>query len=74
MGELIPRREAAERIGVGIYTLDALRKQGKIAYVQHVANGRVFFTETAIQEYLARVNHRARPSEKSETYRKKRDR
>ncbi len=74
MSELIPRKEAAKRLGIGIYTLDELRKQGKISYVQHVANGRVFFTEIAIQEYLARANHRAKPMEKTETYRNRRHR
>ena len=47
---------------------------GLIAYVQFVENGCVYFTETAIDEYIAKCTRRAKPSEPARsTYRKRRD-
>lgn len=61
MSELLTRAEAAERLHISTDTLDRLRKGGKIAYVQHVKGGKVWFTENALQEYLARTTHAAQP-------------
>ena len=59
----------AEHIDVGRCSMNA----GKISYVQYVENGSVFFTETALQEYVARCTHRAVPQkENMMTYRKRR--
>jgi predicted site-specific integrase-resolvase len=34
MPELIDRKTAAEKLGIGVITLDRLRKAGKLDYVQ----------------------------------------
>lgn len=70
MERLIPRGEAAKILGMSVATLDAARNDGLIAYVQYVKNGCVYFTDTDIQEYIAKCTHRARPAETSLTYRK----
>ncbi len=74
MQNLVSRREAAQILGISMKTLDQARRDGMIAYVQFVENGCVFFTETAIEEYVAKSTHRAKPMEISRTtYRKRRD-
>lgn len=71
MENLITRKEAAKLLGISIATLDAARSSGLISYVQYVQNGCVYFTDTGLQEYVARCTHRAKPMEKcSDTYRK----
>ena len=70
MQNLISRKDAAEILGISVKTLDQARLNGLIAYVQFVENGCVYFTETAIDEYIAKCTHRAKPVEKSATYRK----
>ena len=70
MQNLISRKDAAEILGISVKTLDQARLNGLIAYVQFVDNGCVYFTETAIDEYIAKCTHRAKPVEKSATYRK----
>ena len=70
MERLITRAEAAKMLGVSVATLDAARTDGLISYVQYVRNGCVFFTDTGIQEYIAKCTHRAKPNEKNSTYRK----
>lgn len=71
--KMLTRKEAAEYLGVSVTTLDSARNAGKISYVQYVENGSVFFTETALQEYIARCTHRAVPQkENMMTYRKRR--
>lgn len=72
MDKLISRKEAAHILGISLTTLDAARTDGLIAYVQYVDNGCVYFTETGIQEYIARCTHRAKPKENPATYRKPR--
>ena len=70
---MFTRKEAAEYLGISVTTLDSARNNGKIAYVQYVENGSVFFTETALEEYVARCTHRAIPLKESMiTYRKRR--
>lgn len=44
----------------------------RITFVQYVENGCVYFTEAALQEYVARCTHRAKPLENNATYRKPR--
>ena len=70
MEKLYTRKEAAAVLGIGLTTLDAARKDGLIAYVQYVRNGSIFFTESGLQEYIARSSHRARPMEKNTAYRR----
>ena len=62
MQNLISRKDAAEILGISVKTLDQARLNGLIAYVQFVENGCVYFTETAIDEYIAKCTHRAKPS------------
>lgn len=69
MEKLITRKDAAKMLGISIATLDAARNNGLISYVQYVENGCVYFTETCLQEYLARCTHRAQPVENKLTYR-----
>ena len=38
--------------------------------IQYVQNGCVYFTDAGLQEYIAKCTHRAKPVEKSATYRK----
>ena len=71
--KMLTRKEAADYLGVSLTTLDSARSNGRIAYVQYVENGSVFFTETALDEYIARCTHRAVPQkENMMTYRKRR--
>lgn len=70
---LLTRKDAAERLSISDDTLDRLRKAGKIAFIQHTPNGKVWFTEDAISEYLARATHPAAPVlAVRDTYRKRR--
>lgn len=72
MEKLITRREAAQILGISIQTLDAARQNGQISYVQYVQNGCVYFTDSCLQEYIAKCTHRARPTAPVQTYRKRR--
>ena len=73
MEKLLTRKEAAELLGISLTTLDTARNQGQIAFVQYVENGSVFFTESIIQEYIARSTHRTIPKKESLlTHRKRR--
>lgn len=73
MEKLIRRKDAAKTLGISITTLDEARNSGTISYIQYVPNGSVYFTEVALQEYLARCTCRAHPSENiPNTYRKQR--
>lgn len=72
MEKLYTRKEAAAILGVSIATLDTARANGAISFVQYVPNGCVYFTNEAMQEYIAKCTHRAVSSEKRNTYRKQR--
>lgn len=63
MNKLYSRKEAAELLGMGLTKLDEERADGKIAYIQRTINGRVYFTDEALQEYVARLTKRAKPIE-----------
>lgn len=69
MEKLITRREAAKLLGISISTLDEARNNGLISYIQYVPNGCVYFTDTGLQEYIAKCTHRAKPMKKRTTYR-----
>ena len=62
MCKLLTRLEAAERMGISHDTLDRLRTEGKIAYIQHKPGGKVWISEDAIAEYIARATHPAEPA------------
>lgn len=71
--ELLTREQAAKRLGMSVSTLDSERCQGNLAYIQRKKNGKVWISETAIQEYIDRGTHEARPIRSAiPTYRKKR--
>ena len=70
MEKLITRKEAAKILGISIATLDAARQNGLISYVQYVPNGCVYFTDAALQEYVAKCTKRAKPADNNLTYRK----
>ena len=71
MDKLLTRQEAAEMLGISCDTLDRLRADRKIAYIQHKPGGKVWFTEDAIAEYLIRATHPAQPLQPVRaTYRK----
>lgn len=62
---LLTRKEAAARLGMSLPTLDAERSAGRLAYIQRKPGSKVWITEEAIAEYLARITHQARPEIKS---------
>lgn len=59
--KLLTRKEAAERLGMSLPTLDLERTTGRLAYIQRKPGSKVWITEEAIAEYLARATHQARP-------------
>lgn len=71
---LLTRQQAADRLGISVWTLDAERRCGKLAFIQRKANGKVLISEDAIREYLARANHPVKPEirEVRDTFRRKR--
>lgn len=69
MEKLFTRKEAAKLLGISLTTLDDARSSGLISYIQYVPNGCVYFTDAALQEYIAKSTHRAKPVEKRSTYR-----
>lgn len=69
MEKLFTRKEAAKLLGISLTTLDDARNSGLISYIQYVPNGCVYFTDAALQEYIAKNTHRAKPMDKRTTYR-----
>lgn len=69
MEKVISRKEAAKLLGISLATLDEARNNGLISFVQYVPNGCVYFTDSGLQEYVAKSTHRAKPMEKRTTYR-----
>ncbi len=61
MPVLLSRKEAAARLGISVDLLDQERSSGHLAYIQRKPGGKVWITEEAIAEYLARATHQARP-------------
>lgn len=61
MSKLLTRKQAAEILGISLNTLDAERASGRLAYIQKKPGGKVWITEAAIEEYLAKGTHQARP-------------
>ena len=57
---LYSRKEAAELLGIGLTTLDALRESGKIGLYQRRPGCKVQFTQTHIDRYLQQVEQSPR--------------
>ncbi len=76
MEKLFTRKEAAEYLGISLTRLDEARRRREIAYIQYNENGKIFFTQQALEEFVARATHRAKPininAPVRETYRKPR--
>jgi len=74
MGTLLTRKEAAERLGISVDTLDAERASGHLAYIQRKPGGKVWIAEEAIIDYLSRATHNVRPAVRmtKDTYRRRR--
>lgn len=74
MERLLSRKEAAELLGISISTLDTAKRTGAISFIQFVDNGKVFFTESGIAEYIYKSTHNSIPKKQNnkDTYRKKR--
>ena len=74
MSELLSRKEAAKRLHMSEDLLDQERASGHLAYIQRKPGGKVYITDTAIEEYLARATHPARVATRGtmETYRRRR--
>ena len=62
---LLTRKEAAARLGVSVCLFDQERSAGRLAYIQRKPGSKVWITEEAIAEYLARITHQARPEMKA---------
>ena len=45
--------EAKKMLRVSVDTIHKLRKNGYLASIQHVPNGKVYFTRQAILDYIA---------------------
>ena len=58
---LLTRKEAAAHLGISVDLLDQERRTGRLAYIQRKPGSKVWITEEAITEYLARITHQARP-------------
>ena len=58
---LMTRKEAAARLGISVDLLDQERSAGRLAYIQRKPGCKVWISEEAIAEYLARATHQARP-------------
>ena len=73
MQNLISRKDAARMLGISTKTLDCARSKGLISYVQFVENGCVYFTQDAIDTYIAKCTHKQKSAEPARlTYRKRR--
>ena len=58
--KLYSRKEAAELLGIGLTTLDALRETGRIGFYQRRPGCKVQFTQTHIDRYLQQVEQAPR--------------
>ena len=58
--KLYSRIEAANLLGIGLTTLDKLRKEGKIGYYQATPGGKVQFTRAQLDSYLERAERKTK--------------
>ena len=64
--KLYSRIEAAALLGVGLTTLDKLRREGKLSYYQATPGGKVQFTRVQLDDYLARAERKVRKAYKGQ--------
>ena len=62
--KLYTRIEAAALLGVGLTTLDKLRREGKLDYYQVTPGGKVQFTRAQLDAYLNRAERKAKRTRK----------
>lgn len=74
MNDLLTRKQAAERLGVSLVTLDEERAAGRIGFIQRAPGCKVFFRESDLDTWLARNSHQPIPVQilSRETYRRRR--
>lgn len=74
MNELLTRKEAAERLGVSLVTLDEERAAGRIGYIQRAPGCKVYFRQSDLETWLARNTHQPIPVQvlSRTTYRRRR--
>lgn len=58
---LLTRQEAAKLLNISTSTLDSLKREGFIGFVQKSLCARVYFRPLDIDTYLARCSHPPRP-------------
>ena len=73
MEKLISRKEAAKLLGISIATLDCSSKQWANFLCSVCAKWLRVLYDAGLQESIAKCTHRAKPVEKSATYRKLRE-
>lgn len=61
MNNLLTRREAAARLGIGLIALDEERAAGRLGYIQRAPGCKVFFRESDLDAWIARHTHPAIP-------------
>lgn len=52
---LLSRAEAAKVLGISITTLDQLRSEGKLAYIQYKRNGKVWIPNSEINKLIKKA-------------------
>ena len=62
--KLYSRIEAAALLGIGLTTLDKLRKEGKLSYYQATPGGKVQFTKAHLDANLEQAERRAKRARK----------
>ena len=72
MEKLLTRTEAAKVLGVSKTTLDQIRSNGDIEYIQYCPNGKVWLTPSSIEKYQKKFTFKTVPESSGETFRKKR--
>lgn len=71
---LLSRAEAAKVLGISITTLDQLRFEGKLTYIQYKRNGKVWIPETEINKLIKKATKRCIVEQLRPTVRKVRAR
>lgn len=72
MENFLTRAEAAKALGISKTTLDQIRNNGDIEFIQYCRNGKVWFTVSSLENYQKKFTYRAVPEYLGKTYRKKR--
>lgn len=74
MNDLLTRKQAAERLGVSLVTLDEERTAGRIGFIQRAPGCKVYFRSSDLEAWLARNTHQPIPVQvlSRTTYRRRR--